>query len=149
MNENMNADDFEQRLERQPMREVPAEWRSQILSAARTAAGSTRRHRGSAFSRFGGWRAQVVSLLWPSPRIWAGLAAVWVLLAAANRLTFNPTELAAAPAARPAAATLAAWKEQKRILAELMQSGGPSTAEVASPAKPRPRSELTGLPRMS
>ena len=149
MNENMNADDFEERLRNQPLREVPVDWRSQILSAAEKATGSTKCHPvGSVFTSTTTLRAQVVSLLWPSPKIWAGLAVIWLLLAVANQATFNPTKLSADSVARPAAVTIAAWKEQQRILAELMQPGA-TPREASSPTKPGPRSELTGLPRMS
>ena len=33
----MSTDDFEKRLERQPLRQIPGEWREEILSAARQA----------------------------------------------------------------------------------------------------------------
>jgi hypothetical protein len=150
MNENMNADDFEQRLQGQPMRKVPAEWRSQILSTAAAAAGSTTRHRvGWGFGVFEILRAEMVALLWPSPKAWVGLAAIWLFLAGANRATLNPAEPSASSGARPAAACIAAWKEQERILAELIQPGETQSPEASRPAKPQPRSELSGLPRMS
>ena len=150
MNENMNADDFEQRLSRQPMRKVPVEWRSQILSTAAATASSTTRHRvGSGFSVSETLRAQMVTLLWPSPKAWGALAAIWLFLTAANRATVNLAEPSANSGARPAAASIAAWKEQERILAELIQPEETRSPEASRPAKPRPRSELSGLPRMS
>ena len=36
----MNADEFEKRLQRQPLRQTPCEWRSEILAAARDAQAS-------------------------------------------------------------------------------------------------------------
>ena len=145
----MNPDDFEQRLQRQPMRDVPAQWRSQILSAAHAAAGSTRH--AAADSEFTSLdvRAELISWLWPSPKVWVGLAVIWLLLAGANRAIFSQNARPANSEPHPDAASLAAWKEQSRILAELMQPAESSAAEAASRAKPRPRSERTGLPRMS
>lgn len=146
----MNPDDFEQRLQRQPIREIPGEWRSQILSAAREASGSAKHYRaGSVPTIFNIWRAHFASMVWPSPKAWAALAAVWLLLAGANRIILSPTPGLVHSSARLAPATIAAWKEQERLLAELIQPGGIPKSESLAPAKPRPHSELTGLPRMS
>ena len=149
MNEPMNPDDFETRLQGQPMRQVPAEWRAEILSTAREAAGSVNpQHAGRVSTSFSILRAQLVSLFWPSPKAWAGLAIVWLVLAGANRIALKSSEDLVHSGVRPSAATIAAWKEQERILAELIQPGGTAKAEAVSPARPRPRSELTGRLRM-
>jgi hypothetical protein len=146
----MNADNLERRLQGQPIRDVPAEWRSQILSTAAAAAGSTRDHHpGSVLTAFLRLRTQVVTLLWPSPKVWASLAAIWLLLAVANRALFNPAEPSVNSGAQPFAGSVAAWKEQARILAELMQPAEPPSTAASSSAKPRPRSQLTSRLRMS
>ncbi len=146
----MNADDFEERLQNQSMRQIPAEWRAEILSAAREGASSAQTHRAEPVpTSFSSLRAQIALLLWPSPKAWAGLAAIWLVLAGANQVTLKPTERLAHSGAPAAAATIAAWKEQERILAELTQPGGTPKVEALNPAKPRPRSELTGPLRMS
>jgi hypothetical protein len=77
------------------------------------------------------------------------LAAIWLLLAGANRAMFNSTEPSADSGSRPIAGSVAAWKEQARILAELMQPAEPSSTTASSSAKPRPRSQLTSPLRMS
>src|SRR5712692_650543 len=80
----MNFDDFEQRLQRQPLRHVPPEWRAEILSNA---------HHASRIitPRVSLWRAilstlnsQLSTFLWPSPKAWASLAAIWLLLLIVN-----------------------------------------------------------------
>ena len=57
--------DFERKLQRQPIRELPSSWRREILPAAEaTPAGST-------------WR----DWFWPAPEAWDALAAIWLILA--------------------------------------------------------------------
>lgn len=69
--------DFEQKLARQTFRQPPAELRSEILRACESAALST--------VPAGTWR----EWLWPSPRAWAALAALWVFFA--TEQLFEPT----------------------------------------------------------
>ena len=74
---------FEEQLREQPFRSMPAEWRSQILSAA------TAECRGGApvfLERAGRRERRATSnilrgLLWPHPVAWGALAAVWLLIA--------------------------------------------------------------------
>jgi len=65
----MNFDDFEEKLRRQPMREVPKQWREEILSAASARPDLT------ATKWWHEW-------LWPCPQAWAGLAVVWLAILA-------------------------------------------------------------------
>jgi len=119
----MNSD-FEKRLQEQPMREVPGEWRARILAAS-PAASST-----SVW-----WR----QWLWPCPQAWAGLGAAWLLILGMN--------LAAGDGpAHPATATvafsrqeLADLRQQQAMLAEII-----FPVETAEPPKlnPSPRSEM-------
>ena len=69
----MNTDDFERKLQRQPLRQIPAGWREEILAAATT--GHTSRVTRHSF---------LSALLWPHPAAWAGLAAIWTLIIAVN-----------------------------------------------------------------
>ena len=55
--------DFEHQLSRQPLRQLPPEWRAGILSGAATIVAPS-------------WTWQ--SWFWPSPIAWGALAAVWV-----------------------------------------------------------------------
>ena len=84
----MNADDFEKRLQRQPLRPVPKGWRAEILSAARNVTDTEHATR----SLLSTLNAQLSTLLWPSPHAWAGLAAVWVVILAVNFATSGDSQ---------------------------------------------------------
>jgi hypothetical protein len=80
-----------------------------------------------------------LELIWPSRRIWSGLAVVWVLIFAAN---FSMRDHAEVPMAKaPAPAEMAAtFKQEQELLAQLI---GPDEPVVAEPQKkyiPRPSS---------
>jgi hypothetical protein len=77
--------------------------------------------------------------VWPSRRIWAGLAAVWVLIFAANFSMRDHAETTMAKAPAPAE-MMAAYQQQQELLAQLI---GPDEPVVAEPQKkyiPRPSS---------
>jgi hypothetical protein len=131
----MNADDFEERLQRQSMRPVPAEWRGEILDAARRAGDHqlfTLNPRPTPW-----WR----EWLWPCPQAWAGLAAAWVLILALNAATRDPVQVAKTAKTASAPELLIALKEHRRLLAELI--GTPTVLEPTKTLQPRPRSELS------
>ena len=145
----MKLDDFEQQLERQPLRHIPAQWREEILAAARQASPSVLR--SPVTHPAPRWRAvlstlnpQLSTLLWPCPQAWAGLAAVWLGLLAFNLAT-RDASVAAARHTKPASPqALRAWQEQERLLVELIELIGPPEKLVATRPKavvPRPRSE--------
>jgi len=88
--------DFEQRLQSQPLRPVPPEWRGDILSAARAAVPHPGPAAGAPIRRL------LSEWLWPHPVAWAGLAASWALVAVLNTAAggpvlaaFRPTPLSA------------------------------------------------------
>jgi len=132
----MKPDDFEQRLQRQPLRQIPAEWRSEILDAA-ISRHSPRATRHSFFSTL---NHQLSTILWPHPKAWAGLAAVWILIFAVNVSMRDTTPLVAERAAPPSPEVIVELKQQQRMLAELI---GSSPAREAVPTRflPLPRSE--------
>src|SRR3954451_19232550 len=70
----MNADDFEQQLERQPLRSLPLEWRKEILEKARVESPSEPSRLSSPAAPW--WR----ELLWPCPQAWAGVLAAWLVI---------------------------------------------------------------------
>ncbi len=83
----MNQNDFEQFLKKNVSPgKIPAEWEQEILAACRHA----QMARGkadlppaqSAFTR------RIVSFLdewlWPSPKVWAGMAVVWLVILGTN-----------------------------------------------------------------
>jgi hypothetical protein len=82
------------------------------------------------------WR----ELIWPSRRIWAGLACAWVLIAVLNVASFEPAPQVASKARPPSGEELRALVEQQRMLAQLI---GPLSEPVYNQKRtsPGPRSE--------
>lgn len=139
----MSNDDFEKKLERQPMRAVPAEWRAQIL---REAAGAVPDNRSSAQSKRRSESAATVwwhEWLWPRPVAWASLAAAWVIIAGFHAAT--PAAPLVAHQPPPSRETMQRVAEQRRELARLLDF----PAETATPQRSKPsepRSELVMPP---
>jgi hypothetical protein len=79
--------EFEDILKRTPLRQIPSEWRGKILEAAlgtRAEAQFSAENLNSPPSLFAILKSQISSLLWPSPKAWAGLAAVWLVIIGIN-----------------------------------------------------------------
>ena len=133
----MNTDDFEQRLQRQPLRQIPAEWRAEILDACRESKVESREQERL-------WPSTLVSrlstVLWPHPKAWAGLAAVWILIFAVDFSMRDTTPVLAEKAAPPSPEVIVELKQQQRMLAELIGAGQAREAEVPR-FLPQPRSE--------
>lgn len=127
----MKPEDFEKQLQRQPLREVPGEWRAEILRATRSAAAP----QPSIFAAMR-WR----EWLWPSPQAWAGLAAVWMVIFGLNMTT--PTDPGAMAKRSPAATaeTEMTLAGQRRELARLLDNNFSEPAP-APKQPPGPRSE--------
>lgn len=134
----MNADDFEQQLERQPLRALPPEWREQILGKARVESPSELSSLGSPAAQW--WR----ELLWPCPQAWAGVVTVWLVIfglrfVANSESGANPP-LTVGPPPPEWRALLA---EQRSLLAELNPAPpAPPDPKHIEPAD-RPRTQLT------
>lgn len=80
-------------------------------------------------------------LIWPARRIWAGLAASWVLLLIANtNLTSDQPTTATATNSTPADLRQK-YQEEKQLLAELSGSLEPRMIAPPMPFAPRPRSD--------
>jgi len=135
----MKPDDFEQQLQRQPRRQIPAEWRAGVLRAARAAAPGTPRRAGVTSTWWREW-------LWPSPWAWAGAAAVWALIFVLNfeSSAGAPDAVFARSTPPPAAAIEMALAQRRQLLTSLFD---PVPAEAAifapprNPVRPQPRSE--------
>jgi hypothetical protein len=81
-------------------------------------------------------------LIWPCRRIWGGLAATWCVLLLIN---LNMDEAPAVTNKRTSTLTLEvlmALREQRELLAKLLDSTPPSAASPAPPAARGPRSAL-------
>ena len=155
-------DDLENRLQRQPMRELPREWRAEILAAAAAPLpdGHTLRGRAALPRRPEFGRSSSVALpdhemsgltggngisAWPSLRAWAALAAVWLVI---FLLHFTaPDQPRLARASSPVSLqSFALLHEQTMRMALLLGQTDPTEADetrIALPAPPKPRSEIT------
>ncbi len=134
----MKLDEFEQELRQQPSRSIPVEWRKQILHTA-IGSESSVSVRESSFS----WR----ELFWPSPRAWAGLAAVWAGILVLHTASGDSpsTRAGQSQPAQPSPQLLMVLEQQWQLRAELMDIPGAEASPRAEPA--RPRSELAGANR--
>ena len=118
---------FEQRLSRQPLRPVPPEWRAEILAAALPASRPVSRT-----SFLATCNMQHATLLWPHPKAWAGLAAVWVVIILVNLSLRDPSARVAEKSAPPSPEMMAELRKQQRLFAELI---GPREEFVADRSK--------------
>jgi hypothetical protein len=128
--------EFEQKLQRQRLRQIPAGWRAEILAAAQPAA-SRPALRASVFSTI---NRLLSTLLWPHPKAWAGLAAVWIFIFALHFSMHDDAPAMAERATPPSPEVIVELKQQQRMLAELI--GSTQTREAEPPRfLPLPRSE--------
>jgi len=154
----MKPGDFETRLSRQPMKQIPGEWRAEILAAAREAGrqiravrsgdSEDRRHINALDGGFlpkAATRAWFQNLLWPHPKAWAGLAAVWVCIFVLNFSARDAAPVVAEKAAPPSLETVVQLRQQQRMLAELIGSREPGEADRSKTLVPQPRSGRTVL----
>jgi hypothetical protein len=83
------------------------------------------------------WR----ELIFPCRRIWAGLATVWILIFMVNFSQHDPSELMARKTPPPSPEMILTFRQQEKLLAELI---GPDETQVTGRPKafsPRPSSE--------
>jgi hypothetical protein len=83
------------------------------------------------------WR----ELIWPSRRIWTGLAAIWILIFIFNVSQRDKSELAARKLPPPSPEAIMAFRQQEKLLAELIGSSGTGDAERRKIFLPKPRTE--------
>jgi hypothetical protein len=113
----MKNDDFENQLSRTPMRDIPAEWRAEILQAAAHPAQIQPATAPASLPQKSGWR----DLLWPCPQAWAALACIWFgIFISSNIGAPSPRST---PVARVSAETLMVRLAQERTLAENRGAG--------------------------
>jgi hypothetical protein len=139
-NDAMNPD-FENQLQRQHIRQMPSDWRVEILGTAKASATTSVCTKTSTH----GSQSFLAALLWPCPQAWAGLAAVWVALGLFNHFTSDPSQVIAKNAIPFSPAVMMAFKEQERLLASLVDPLD-QPAEPPKNVLPKPRSE--NLPRI-
>jgi hypothetical protein len=82
------------------------------------------------------WR----ELIWPARRIWAGLAAVWLLIFVVNFSMRDHSEIKMAKSPS-SPEVIMAFRQQQQLLSELIGPDDPSAAEAQKTYLPRPASE--------
>jgi len=80
-------------------------------------------------------------LFWSCRRAWIGLAAVWIVIIAANLPAHDGLRSVASQTPPPARDMAEALKENRQLMAELLGAIEPSEAEPPHSATPRPRSD--------
>ena len=86
--------------------------------------------------------AWLSTLLWPNPKAWAGLAAVWVAILAVNFAAHDPLPVREACNATPPSPQLREMlKQQEQLLAELVGPIERPAAGRSKPVAPQPRSQ--------
>lgn len=136
----MKPEAFENKLSSQPLKRVPAEWRAEILAAARAEAAPRPASPASRFVWLAALERRLASLLWPHPRAWAGLAAAWVLILAVNLSMREATPARMERPVQPAAELAADVRQQRLMLAELMGATEARVADRQLPLLPKPHS---------
>lgn len=89
-------------------------------------------------------RLLFLELLWPSRRIWTGLAVVWFLLVLVNFSQRDPMNSVTGKSGRPVTLILS-LQTQQRWMNELLadRQPPPETDRIRNPA-PKPRTEISG-----
>lgn len=138
---NDELEQFENRLRRQSLRPIPAEWRAGILANCRE---SKVEGRGQDSFLLSTLVSRLSTILWPHPKAWAGLAAIWVFIFVLNFSTRDKTPALAEKISPPSPEMIAELKQQQRLFVELM---GPTAMTDADRPKflPKPRSEWTEI----
>jgi hypothetical protein len=88
----------------------------------------------------GGAKQLWLELVWPCRRIWAGLAAVWIGILIAN---FSQRDQSPAMVMKsaPSPEMILSFRQQERLLSELIGPNEPSVAEPPKIVLPQPRSQ--------
>jgi hypothetical protein len=118
----MNSE-FENHLQRQPMREVPPHWRARIMAAAQPSP-----------ARWNEWFR-------PWPKAWAALGAAWVVICVLHFTT--PDEPRLAGNSHPLTPqSFAILQEQTMMMAQLLGPTDGDEQPATLSAAPKPRSEM-------
>ena len=119
----------------QPGQSVQARWARAVQAAGRPEPV----RRLTLVLAFGEWWRDVI---WPCRRVWAGLAAVWVVILAGNFSLHEPSQTLAVKSSPQEMITF--FKDQQKFLAELLTDHAvPREAERPKFFSPKPRTEST------
>jgi hypothetical protein len=138
---NDETEQFEQRLGRQPLKQIPAAWRAEILTAARAAQPSCHLRSVTRHSWLSTLNHQLSTLLWPHPKAWGGLAAIWISIFAVNFSMRDTSPQITEKSAPPSPEVIVELKKQQLLFAELVGAREPLDADRQKLFSPKPRSE--------
>lgn len=134
-----DMDPFEERLAAQQLREVPPNWRREILRNASAAAQARSVQPRWSYGALG---KRFSALFWPNPTAWAGLAAVWLLILGLNVASRDYAEpMRNQPIVAASLQDRALLKLQEQMVVELLGSDRAPSHETGKPATPSPRSQ--------
>ena len=136
----MNPDDFEKSLQRQPLRQIPQEWRSEILRAANTKVAQPAIEEPRLPWLLRPWH----ELFWAARRVWLGFAVIWIAIVAINLADTETPGKAETAMKIPSDNILLTWQQQQRLLTELNNSESTDSDKPKVNA-PKPRSERRAL----
>jgi hypothetical protein len=136
----MSMDDFEKKLQRQPLRQIPGGWRQAILRTAQERASSAVQHPEPVLLRamLITWR----ELIQPCRYAWSGMAALWLIfwMVNANMELGDRSKRTEMPT-RAASERIRFLEEQRQVLVELSGPIDLSPAEPSRRTHPKPHSE--------
>lgn len=137
-----NVDAFEQQLMNAPLRVLPSEWRSEILSAA---AEVNRRQNPRRESWLSTLNNKLSTIFWPHPVAWAGLAAIWIFIFAVNISIHDNAPVIAKKEVPPTPEAVVELRQQRKMFAELMGANETHDADRQRVLSPKPRSEYAAI----
>ena len=129
----MNDDEFERQLQRQELSPLPAHWRSQILwAAAETCAPGKTGFPVPGLVTW--WQA----LLWPCPKVWAGLGLIWCVILALDFSASTAKPVLMQAAVKPG--TVISFVENRQLLSDILVPRKSASSATPAPTR-RPRAE--------
>jgi hypothetical protein len=139
------TEQFERLLKCQPLQQVPAKWRNEILSAAGHAQVVRSLQPVIERSFLSTLNHRLASLLWPHPVAWSGLAAIWIFIFALNFSNRDRVPIMAEKASPPSPEVVAELRQQQRLYVELMDVKDLADVDRQKVFVPKPRSERVGI----
>jgi hypothetical protein len=118
---------------------VPSAWRKEILSHAREAHHASRitHQDSSVWHLLWTLKQRFFPLLSPHPRAWGALAAVWVVIIAANLASRDDAGATGARATAPPPEIREMLKQQEQLLSELVGERPADARPKLHPARPQ------------